>query len=156
MAYQIQAKWTPKHCARIIDALQDDIFPWLGKKVISEINTPDMLSALRRIESRGAIESAHRTNQICSQVFRYAITTGRVERDPCTDLRRALPPLRKKHYASLTDKDKVGTLIRAIAATKADLLQNAHQTYCAAIKTGHYCAARIASGDRQRKILISK
>lgn len=129
-------KWTPKHCERIIDALQDDIFPWLGKKVISEITTPDMLSALRRIESRGAIESAHRTNQICSQVFRYAITTGRAERDPCTDLRGALPPVRKKHYASLTDKDKVGALIRAISGYEGGFI-----TKCA-LQVASFCFVR--------------
>ncbi len=73
-----------------------------------------MLAALRRTESRGAIETAHRAHQTCSQVFRYAIATGRAERDPSTDLRGALPPTRKKHHASLTNIKAVSELMRAI------------------------------------------
>jgi integrase len=108
------SKWTPKHSARIIRQLENDIFPWLGERVISEITPPALLKALQRIESRGAIETAHRAHQTCGQIFRYAIATGRAERDPSADLRGALPPARKKHHASLTDTNAVGNLLRAI------------------------------------------
>jgi integrase len=107
-------KWTPKHSARILRQFEKEIFPWLGKRAITAITAPEILAALRRTENRGAIETAHRAHQTCSQVFRYAIATGRAERDPSVDLRGALPPTRKKHYASLTDIKAVGELLRAI------------------------------------------
>ncbi len=70
--------------------------------------------ALRRIESRGALESAHRVKIICGQIFRYAVATGRAERDPVADLKGALPPTRSKHLAAITNPEKVGGLLRAI------------------------------------------
>lgn len=108
------AKWTPKHAARIIRKLENDIFPWIGQRAISEITAPELLKTLHRIESRGAIETAHRAHQTCGQIFRYAVATGRAERDPSSDLRGALPPAKVKHYASLTDANAVGDLLRAI------------------------------------------
>lgn len=107
-------KWTPKHSARILGQFEKEIFPWLGKRPITQITAPDLLAVLRRTESRGAIETAHRAHQTCSQVFRYAIATGRAERDPAVDLRGALPPTRKKHHASLTNTKAIGELLRAI------------------------------------------
>lgn len=107
-------QWTPKHANRIMRQFEKEIFPWLGNNAISEITPPQILSVLRRIENRGAIETAHRAQQTCSQVFRYAVVTGRVERDTSADLRGALPPARKKHHASLTDTKAVGDLLRAI------------------------------------------
>ncbi len=107
-------KWTPKHADRILSQLNNDIFPWLGSKPISEINAPQLLTTLQRVEARGAIETAHRSNQICSQVFLYAIATGRAERNPAADLRGALPPVKKKHFASITDKKEIGQLLRSI------------------------------------------
>lgn len=73
-----------------------------------------MLSCLRRIESRGALDTAHRAHQNCGQIFRYAIATGRAERDPSADLRGALPPAKHQQHASITDPEKVGALLRAI------------------------------------------
>ena len=69
---------------------------------------------LRRIESRGALDSAHRTRNTCSQIFRYAVATGRAERDPAADLRGALPPARSKHLPAITEPEKVAGLLRAI------------------------------------------
>ena len=69
---------------------------------------------LRRIESRGALETAHRIRTICGQVFRYAIATGRAERDPTADLKGALPPYKKGHHAAITDPKKVKELLKAI------------------------------------------
>jgi integrase len=107
-------KWTPKHSDRTLRQFEKEIFPWLGRRPIAEITAPELLTALRRTESRGAIETAHRAHQTCSQVFRYAIATGRAERDPSADLRGALPPARKKHHASLTNIRAIGELLRAI------------------------------------------
>jgi len=102
------------HGERILRRLEVDIFPWIGKRPISEIMAPEILAALRRIENRGAIETAHRAHQNVSQVFRYAIATGRAERDPSADLRGALEPVKKRHLASITDPKAIGDLLRAI------------------------------------------
>jgi integrase len=94
--------------------LEQNIFPWIGRRPITEVTAPELLSALRRIEARGANETAHRILKICGQVFRYAIVTGRGERDLSGDLRGALSPVRKKHHASITDPTQVAKLLRAI------------------------------------------
>ena len=106
--------WTPVHAKSILRRLELNIFPWLGSRPIIEIKAPEVLMALRRIEARGALESAHRVKIICGQVFRYAIATGRAERDPTADLRGALPPVRSKHLAAITQPEKVAGLLRAI------------------------------------------
>jgi hypothetical protein len=94
-------RWAPSHGDKIIRRLERDVFPWLGSRPISEITPPQLLQILRRIEDRGALETAHRAHQNCSQVFRYAVATGRAERDPTGDLRGALPPTRVEHYPQL-------------------------------------------------------
>jgi len=107
-------KWTKEHGERILIRLEQNIFPWIGKRPITEVTAPEILSALRRVENRGAIETAHRISQICGQVFRYAIVTGRAERNPTADLRGALAPVKQKHHASITDPVEIGKLLRAI------------------------------------------
>jgi integrase len=106
--------WAPTHSDKIIRRLERDIFPWLGNRPIAEISAPDLLAVLRRIESRGAIETAHRAHQNCGQILRYAIATGRAERDTSADLRGAIPPSKERHHPSLTDPKAVGELLRAI------------------------------------------
>lgn len=78
------------------------------------MTAPEILSALRRVENRGAIETAHRISQICGQVFRYAIATGRAERNPAADLKGALASVAQKHHASITDPAEIGKLLRAM------------------------------------------
>jgi integrase len=102
--------WNPGHGDRILRRLERDIFPWLGKRPIGEIKPAELLSVLRRIENRGALETAHRAMQNCGQVFRYAVATGRAERDPTADLKGALPPAQEKHHASITEPTRVGDL----------------------------------------------
>ncbi len=82
--------------------------------LVAEVTAPELLSALHRVEKRGAIETAHRILQICSQVFRYAIATGRAERNVSVDLIGALAPVKKRHHASITDPVEVGKLLRII------------------------------------------
>jgi integrase len=94
--------------------LERNIFPWLGCKPITDILPKDILECLRRIEDKGAIETAHRTLQITGQVFRYAVATGRVHRDITPDLKGALPPAKGKHFASMTEPQKIAPLLRAI------------------------------------------
>lgn len=91
--------------------LLEMVFPRIGKRPVREITAPELLAALRKIESRGHHETAHRAKQKCGQVFRYAIVTGRAERDITADLRGALVP---QNHASLTDPAEVGALLRAI------------------------------------------
>ncbi len=106
--------WTQGHAKAILRRLELNVFPWMGARLIIEIKAPEVLMALRRIESRGALESAHRVRIICGQVFRYAVATGRAERDPTADLKGALPPAKSKHLAAITDPEQVGGLLRAI------------------------------------------
>ena len=118
--------WTPGHAVTIKSRLELNVFPWLGERPIIEIKAPELLAVLRRIEFRGALETTHRVRAICGQVFRYAIATGRAERDPAADLRGALPPVKPKHLPAMTDPEKVAGLLRAI-----DGYQGAFVTKCA-------------------------
>lgn len=106
--------WNAAHGDRIIRRLERDVFPWIGARPVADVTAPELLGVLRRIEGRGAIETAHRALQNCGQVFRYAIATGRAERDPSGDLRGALPPVKGTHFAAVTDPAKVGNLLRTL------------------------------------------
>ena len=107
--------WKENHSSKIIARLEKDIFPWVGARPIAEIAAPVLLATIRRIEARGALETAHRALACCGQVFRYAVATGRAERDPTGDLRGSLPPVKRdKHFAAITDPKKVGELMRDI------------------------------------------
>ena len=118
----VAREWFGKHCAtlaanhsgRIIARFQRDIFPWIGRNVVADLSAADVLAVVRRIEARGALETAHRALGNCSQVFRYAVATGRAQRDPTTDLRGALPSVRGKHFPAITEPDRVGELLRMI------------------------------------------
>jgi len=107
-------KWAASHGDKIIRRLELNIFPWLGDKAIKSITAPELLGVLRKIESRGANETAHRALQNCGRVFRYAIATGRAERDPSRDLMGALAPVIGRHHAAITDPRGVGSLLYAI------------------------------------------
>lgn len=111
-----RATWAPSHADKIIKRLENNVFPWLGGKAIAEITAPDVLTVLRRIEGRGTLDTAHRAGGNCSQIFRYAIATGRAVRDPVPDLRGALPSARGGNFAAITEPAKVAELLRAIDA----------------------------------------
>ena len=106
--------WALSHSSKIIRRLEVDIFPWIGRLQFDQIAAPDVLACLRRIEDRGAPETAHRAQQNCGQVFRYAIQTGRTRYNPVPDCRGALAPVREKHRAALTAPADVAELLRAI------------------------------------------
>lgn len=114
--------WATSHADKIIQRLEKDVFPWLGGRPIAEINAPELLTVLRRIEARGALDTAHRAQQNCGQIFRYAVATGRAERDPSADLRGALPPARHENFASITEPARVGELLRAIDAFRGTFI----------------------------------
>jgi integrase len=102
------------HYQRTLRRLELYIFPWLGKKAIADIGAPQILEVVKRIENLNKLETAHRTLQATSQVFRHAVQTGRALRDPCTDLRGALPATVVKHMAAFTEPKQIAELLRAI------------------------------------------
>ena len=106
--------WADSHAKKIIRRLELYIFPLLGSRPIAEITPPELLSVLRRVESKGILETAHRAHQNCGQVFHYAIITGRAQRDPSVDIRGALTPAKHGRMATITDPKKIGELLRAI------------------------------------------
>jgi integrase len=108
------SNWAESHAKKIIRRFELYLFPWLGSRPITEITPPELLSVLRRIESRGILETTHRVKQTCGQVFRYAIATGKAERDPSVDLRGALAPVKLGRMATITEPKKIGELLRAI------------------------------------------
>lgn len=107
--------WVDSHAARIIRRFERDIFPFLGSRPIADIATPEMLSVLRKIEERGAIETSHRAKWDCSQVFLYAIETGRAERNPIDGMSKgALKQPVARNLAAVVDPEGIEQLIRAI------------------------------------------
>ncbi|MBL0914144.1 MAG: integrase arm-type DNA-binding domain-containing protein [Sphingopyxis sp.] len=110
--------WVPKYAGHIVRRLENDIFPVVGDKDISEITPREMLNALRQIEARGSIELAHRIKNYCSEVFRYAIPDGRCDSDPCRDLTPALSKKgRVKHRAKVAAKDLTDFYVKFNADT---------------------------------------
>lgn len=99
-----KAQWT----------FNDLLFPYIGSRPIHAITSPEMLAVLRRLEARDKLETATRTKQRASQVFRFAIATGRAENDPTVSLKGALKTGRTKHHAGLTKPADVGGLLRSI------------------------------------------
>jgi integrase len=102
------------HAIRVMAKLENDVFPFLGKRIIGDIEPPDILIVLKRIVSRGSLEVAHRTRQVIGQIFRYAVAIGKAKRDQTADLKGALRPYRKKHFPAITDPIEVGHLLRVI------------------------------------------
>lgn len=111
-----KSRWTDRHAGRVLDRLVKDLFPFLGHRPVNAITAAELLAALRKKEGKGAAYSAKRLRQISDQVFRFAIATGRAERNPAPDLKGALQPPVKTHLAAMTDPKKVGGLLRAIDA----------------------------------------
>lgn len=106
--------WVEHHGDRIIRRFERDIFPWIGGRPIADVTAPELLATMRRIENRGALETAHRALGNCGQVFRYAIATGRATRDPSGDLRGALPPVKGEHFAAVTEPIQAAELLRTL------------------------------------------
>ncbi|MEW8203389.1 MAG: integrase arm-type DNA-binding domain-containing protein [Candidatus Thiodiazotropha endolucinida] len=108
------ASWSKGHSSRVLLRLENDVFPWIGTKPIGAITSAELLTVLRRVEKRGALETAHRIHQSCGQIFRFAVSTLRAEGDPSAALKGALQPASQKHHASITDPKQIGELLRAI------------------------------------------
>lgn len=104
------------HAERTRIRLEQDAFPWLGRQPIGEIEPPELLQCLRRVEARGAIETAHRIKDACGQVFRYGIAAGHCTRNPAADLRDALRPVPTRHHAAIVEPKRGGELLRDMMA----------------------------------------
>lgn len=106
--------WSEQYAQRWLERMEKDLFPWIGPVPLPEITAPMLLNTLRRIEKRGARETAHTLRQTAGQVFRYGIATGRCERNPAPDLHGALQPLNIKHMAAILEPTKAGELVRSM------------------------------------------
>ena len=104
--------WQERTATNILRRLEKDVFPLIGKHPIADIKAPVMLDVLRQIEKRGALDMAKRQGQVCGQIFRFAIATGKAEIDPVPSLRGALKPSAKGHHAAITP-DELPEFIRA-------------------------------------------
>ena len=102
--------------AKVTTWLEKDVFPFIGTMPISTIGPRDVLAALRKMESRGALDSVQRVKQVCGQVFRYAVATGSAERDVTQDLKGALAKATAGHFGAITDPKQLGGLMRSIYA----------------------------------------
>ena len=107
-------QWAPSHVRTVLARMEQNLFPFIGTRPVSQVSAPELLAALRKIEARKANETARRVRQIASQVFRYAIASGRAERDPSVDLRGALAPVTMEHHAAVTEPNEVAGLLRII------------------------------------------
>ncbi len=107
------SKWSPGHAETILHRLEQDVFPYIGRRPVEEITAPEVLKVLRRIEGR-SLELAHRAKYACGQIFRYAISIGLATVDPVAPLREALPPVKPKHMAAPTDPKEIAPLLRML------------------------------------------
>jgi integrase len=105
--------WAASYADKIMARFETDVFPWIGKQPIDDITPPQLLEVLRRIEARGVVETAHRALQDSSQVFRYAVATGKAVSNPARDLKDALKRPDPKHFPAIIDPKRFGDLLRA-------------------------------------------
>ncbi|MFE8645659.1 tyrosine-type recombinase/integrase [Sphingomonas sp. NCPPB 2930] len=118
-------EWAEKYADKIIGRLQADVFPFIGRAGVGDITPPMLLAVLRRVEARGVIETAHRTLEHCSQVFRYAVATGKTESNPARDLKGALKRAMPAHFPAITDPARLGELLRAMQAYRGSAVVRA-------------------------------
>ncbi|MCA8104763.1 tyrosine-type recombinase/integrase [Burkholderia sp. AU36459] len=116
---QKRGAWSERHADRIMKLLERELFPVLGARPIAEITAPELLAVIRKIEARDAIELAHKAIQATSQIFRYAIATGRAERDPAPDLRGALKTRTVVHMKRVSEAE-LPELMQKISAYDGD------------------------------------
>lgn len=106
--------WSLTHSDTTMERMENNLFPWLGTRPITEIEAPEVLTTLRRIEARGAIDTTHRVKALANNVFMYAIATGRAVRNPAADMNVALKTTVKGHHPAITDPERFGQMLRDI------------------------------------------
>jgi integrase len=104
----------------VLRRLELHVFPYIGQKSLELLTPPDLLEVLRRIESRGTYDLAHRVRSICSRVFRFARATGRQCQDIAADLIGSLTPVEKEHMAAIVEPQRIGALLRSIEAYRGE------------------------------------
>lgn len=114
--------WTTRTAEKNIRILELNAFPWIGGRPIMEIQPAELLAVLRRVEERGLLDTAHRLRMVAGMAFRYAVATGRAERDPTQDLRGALPPHTKRHMPAITEAKPFGGLLRDLWSYKGSFI----------------------------------
>jgi len=111
---QQRATWSASHWTKVEAMLKRDLLPWLGARPIASITPPELLTVLRRIEARGAVDTTKRARIVAGQVFRFGVATGKASRDPTPDLKGAIAPTVKHHLAAITEPKAAGRLMAAI------------------------------------------
>jgi len=140
-----EARWSSHYAIREMRNLEKDLFPYSAERRISDIQPIELLAALRRVEERGALDVAHRVLQTARAVWRYALSTARASRDITTDLKGALTPHKKRHFAAITDPSKFGE------SSDSCLPGRRYRACCPATRAGAVPAAeRIAWCDMGR------
>jgi integrase len=112
--------WKPRYADEVLKRLEDDIFPKIGRMPIKDIDPPYLLEVIRKIEKRGALDLAKRQLQKCGEIFRYAIATGRLNRDPSSDIRDALKPVKKSHFSAI-EVEELPEFLNTLNSNKARL-----------------------------------
>ena len=110
------SSWSTTHADTTLERMEKNIFPWVGARPLIDIEAPEVLATLRRIEARGAIDTTHRIKSIMSTVFRYAIATGRASRNPAADVGVALKTTVKGHHPAITEPKRFAQMMRDIYA----------------------------------------
>ena len=116
-----KGRWTDQHAHRVIQSLKRDAFPYLGHRAIADIEPPDVLEVIRKIESRDALDVASRVLQRCSSVFRYAVQTGRAQVNPASELAGALKTRKVQHRAAIT-RAELPALLRDVSAYQGHII----------------------------------
>ena len=111
---QQSLKWSESYVLKVHSAMERDLFPFIGSFPIDQIKPQQLLEVFRKVESRGAVDTAHRLKQLVGQIYRYGVATGRVERDISADLKGALAPYKKGHFPAITDPKLVGPFLNMI------------------------------------------
>jgi len=119
---EAKQSWSDSHRKHVKECFERDVFPWIGNKPVKDLTAVEVLSTLRRIVDRGALETAARTKQFIGQAIRYGIATGRAERDVTADLRGALPSPTRGNFPAITDPKTLGQLLRDIDAYKGNFV----------------------------------
>lgn len=112
--------WVEHYRVKVEAWMANDVYPYIGGQPVAELSAPEFLRVGRRMEGRGALESAHRVLQTCGQIMRYAIATGRAERNPVVDLKGAIASPAERHHAAITEPAVLGGLLRAIDGYAGD------------------------------------
>jgi hypothetical protein len=121
-------EWVEETAKRITAWLENDVFPFIGRRAISELeyDAPALLDVLQRMTKRGSVDSAHRVRDYMGNVFRFAIATGRAKHDPAADLRDALPKAQGKNFAALIKPDEIAGRLGSDGCINARLEQFLH------------------------------